>query len=146
MKIIVSNREEIEQGLVVDAAYLLISIRDPDRRSVRFKKPSGLVAALELAFHDAEPAAGFSVPPQIKMMTHDQAHQICEFIKARPDKAEAIVVHCEQGMSRSPAVALAIAEHLALDTDWIWESFQPNQFVYGLVADAFNESDGMLND
>lgn len=149
MEIIVTNREEIEHGLVVRSSYLLISIRDPDKGPVRYKKPCGLVAALEIAFHDAEPTAGFTPPSNIQMMTHANAQQIADFIVQQTGHVDTLVVHCEQGMSRSPAVALAIAEYFELNTSWIEKSYQPNQYVYGLVIDALREvtpAVGTMND
>jgi hypothetical protein len=42
-------------------------------------------------------------------------------------------VHCELGMSRSPAVAAAICLGLGEDSTRFFEEYQPNQFVYRLV-------------
>ena len=41
----------------------------------------------------------------------------------------AIVVHCEQGVSRSPAVAAALCDALGLDGRRFWHGYQPNKHV-----------------
>ena len=47
-----------------------------------------------------------------------------------------IVCHCEQGMSRSPAVAMALAKALGGDADSILAESQPNQHVYRMLRDT----------
>lgn len=140
LKIIVSNREDVEAGLLVRSSYALISIRDPDKRPVRFKKPSALLAAIELTFHDAEPASNLATPSHIALMTTEDGQRIAQFLSRWRSRAGALVVHCEQGMSRSPGVALAIAEYLGQDTKWIRQAYQPNEYVRGLVADALHQT------
>ncbi len=49
------------------------------------------------------------------------------------DPIGAIVVHFEQGMSRNPAVAAALAEALGEDPTTIVAWTQPNQTVYQLL-------------
>jgi len=133
-RIIVTDRESIEQGFVVRAAYLLISIRDPDKRPVRLPRGGACIAVLELAFHDAEPVAGFTPDRPITYMSADDARAIWRFVRRHEGQYGAIVVHCEQGMSRSPAVAAALAEGLGLDASAFWREYQPNEYVYALVS------------
>ena len=67
-----------------------------------------------VAFHDAEPVAGFKTPSKIVFMRPAHARAIWKFVGRHKDAIGSIVCHCEQGMSRSPAVALALAEPSAV--------------------------------
>jgi hypothetical protein len=52
-----TDREDIEEGVLVRSAYVVISIHDPDKPKAKVRKQSGLRDVLYLAFHDAERAA-----------------------------------------------------------------------------------------
>ncbi len=139
MEIIISDRESVERGLRVRAGcYALISISNPGRRRVRIRRQSALRAVLELRFHDAEPTTGFQLPLDIKPMTEDHAKQIAAFVLQHHKHINALVIHCEAGMSRSPAVGAAIAQALNLDTTPYDRDFQPNAYVRELTAKAFD--------
>ena len=137
MKIHVFSREEIETSVRIKSAYVVISIRNPGEPHAKVKKQSGLRDLLFLAFHDAEPAAGFELPPEIQLITPAQADKICAFVHRHKADVGAIVVHCEQGMSRSPAVAAAISDALGLDPKQFWQLHTPNEYVYHVLSDAF---------
>ena len=136
MQFIVHDRQSIEHGIVVRAAYIVISIRDPDKRPVRVPRPAGLRDVLFLTFHDAEPARGLKLPDHVQLMQASDATKIWDFVQQHRDEVGAIVCHCEQGMSRSPAVAAALAEALGEDADAIRAESQPNQYVYELLRDT----------
>jgi predicted protein tyrosine phosphatase len=136
MQFHVYDRRAVERGIVVREAYVLISIRDPDKPRVRYRSPPGLRDVLSLAFHDAEPARGMNLPKGVKLMQAEDAVKIWEFVSQHREHIGAIVCHCEQGMSRSPAVAWALAEALEGDVDAILASSQPNEYVYELLRDT----------
>ena len=73
-------------------------------------------------------------------MTQDQAAAIWEFVKRHQSQVGSIVCHCEQGASRSPAVAIALAEALGSDTAEIEAYSNPNQHVYRLMCRAIKAS------
>jgi predicted protein tyrosine phosphatase len=136
LKLIVTDRESIERGFLVRGAYALISIRDPDRRRVKIPRSPLLKATLELAFHDAEPSAGFLLPENIRLMSEEDAAEIWRFVRELPVEVETLVVHCEQGMSRSPAVAAGLSLGLGTDPDFFRKNYQPNAYVLNLVAQS----------
>lgn len=136
MQFHVYDRRSVERGIVVRDAYVLISIRDPDKPSVCYLRPPGLRDVLSLAFHDAEPSRGLKNPEGIQLMQLEDAFKIWEFVGQYRDSVGAIVCHCEQGMSRSPAVAWALAEEMEGDVDAILASSQPNRYVYELLRNA----------
>ena len=139
LQIRVTDRESIEAGVVMRVPYVLISIRDPDKQPVRIRRSGLCRAVLELAFHDAEPLPGFRPTMQITYMTEADAEAIWRFVREHDGAYRAIVVHCEQGMSRSPAVAAALAEGLGVDSRRFWREYQPNQFVFNRVKNAVAE-------
>lgn len=133
MELIVTDRASIEAGIVVHGRYVVISIHDPDKPRPRISKRAGLVDILYLAFHDAEPTIRFEIPSHIQLMTSDHAREIWSFVQRYQDHVDAIVCHCEQGMSRSPAVAAGLAQMLGENNERFFLEYQPNQFVCRLM-------------
>lgn len=111
----------------------MISISDPGTRRPRIRKTAGLRGVVSLRFHDAEPVPGVNLPDHVVLMTSADAESIWSFVLRWHAEVGTIVVHCEQGMSRSPAVAIGIALTLDLDAANILTDSQPNQFVLELV-------------
>ena len=139
MRIIATDRESVERGLVMREPYILISIRDPDKRPVRIRHCPLRKGVLELAFHDAEPIEGFVPLEPITYVTEADATAIWSLVRKHEGNYETIVVHCEQGMSRSPAVAAALARGLDLDESFLCQENQPNQCVYRTILAAQDE-------
>jgi predicted protein tyrosine phosphatase len=142
MDFIVTDRQTIEDGIVVRTPYIVISISDPGRPPARLRRPPAFVDAFFLAFHDAEPSSGMILPKGIRLMSRRNAEQIWHFVQKHRDRVGTIVCHCEQGMSRSPAVALALAERLDGDTEAILAEGQPNQYVHCLMREAIAYLEG----
>ena len=131
------SRRDVERGISFRGSYALISIRDPGSPAVRIPRQSGLVDALELQFHDAEPTSSMTLPSGIEMITEEQGMAIAEFVRRLHTEVDGFAVHCEQGMSRSPAVAVAIARHLKQSDEAFWQEHQPNRYVLELVEESF---------
>lgn len=137
MELIVTDRASIEAGIVVRGRYVVISIHDPDKPRPKIPNRLGLVDILYLAFHDAEPTDDPSLPANIQLMTADHARQIWDFVQRHIEDIDVVVCHCEQGMSRSPAVAAALAEFLGQSSERFYLEFQPNEYVYQLILRRF---------
>jgi predicted protein tyrosine phosphatase len=132
----VTDRESVERGLRLRSAYALVSIRDPDRPKVKVGKSTMMKAVLALAFHDAEPSPGFLLPGNIRLMSFEDAKAIWTFVLGLPSEVETVVVHCEQGMSRSPAVAAGLCQGMGGDPAKFFQEYQPNAYVLELVTQA----------
>jgi len=139
LNFIVADRETIEAGLVVRSAYAVISIHDPDKPPAKVRKQAGLRDVLHVAFHDSEPSAQMVLPDHIKLLTPEQAGQICQFVDSHRLDVGAVVVHCEQGMARSPAVAAALCKAMGGDDRKFWREYQPNRFVYRMILEAWQK-------
>lgn len=137
MKIIVADRESIERGLVVRSSYVLISITDPHRPDAKVPKTSGCRAVLRLKFDDAEPTPPLIPPTPPRYCNDDDCEKIARFVVEHEEQVGAIVVHCEQGMSRSPVVAAAIVEHRCGNPLPYYVEYAPNKFVFLQVRKAF---------
>ena len=134
MNILVTDRQSIEEGFVVRSSYALISITDPDRPPARVPNTIGCRALLRCAFHDASPIPGMAA--DVEAMRPEHARDIADFVRQHRPDVGAFVVHCEAGMSRSPAVAAAIAEYLGEDPGYFFKHYQPNDWVHGLTREA----------
>jgi len=132
MDFIVTDRQGIESGVLVRSAYVVISISDPGSRRAKVKKQSGLRGVLYLTFNDAEPPTTSSMV----LFSPQQARQIVEFVASHQTGIGAVVVHCHQGMSRSPAVAAALCKAMGGDGGQFWQGYCPNAHVYKLVCGA----------
>ena len=134
MDFVVAGRQEIEAGIPVRTAYVVISITDPGSRPARIQQPAGFRDVLRLQFHDAMPLTVFKMPPNIVVMDEDHARAIWQFVEQWQETVETIVVHCEQGMSRSPAVAAAICKVFDGDNRQFFHEYMPNRYVYDLMT------------
>ena len=64
------------------------------------------------------------------------AQEVLEFVEAMWNRVELFLIHCEVGMSRSPAVAAALSRiHYNDDGRW-FEMYFPNPLVYRLLLDV----------
>jgi predicted protein tyrosine phosphatase len=129
MQFVVVGRDEIERGVFVRKPYAVISISDPGKRRPRIRKPILFRGALFLRFHDAED----QLHPDIVLMKPAHAKRIWRFVREHLDKIEILVFQCEQGASRSPAVAAAICRTLGGDDSRFFDEFVPNPYVYALL-------------
>ncbi len=109
----------------------LISIMDHKRDCVeRYPAPR----VLRLCFDDAE-YEGFWQ----NLMTSEQADSICSFVLEHGRAIDLLLIHCTEGVSRSPAVAAGILGGLRQDEGIIRNNpaYRPNPYVYRMVREAF---------
>jgi predicted protein tyrosine phosphatase len=141
MNFIAVSRQEIETGIVVQGSYIVVSISDPRRRRPRIRKSAGFRDALFLKFHDAVPDNDDLLPsPAIVLMTEKQAKHIWKFVLGHQYEADTVVIQCEQGMSRSPAIAAALCKTLGADTSRFFREYQPNEYIFELMRSCRSDS------
>jgi|SRR5271166_1907199 len=90
------------------------------------------IGVLRLSFLDSDGGAN--------SITNEQADSIRNFIVGLKDRFGRVIVHCDAGWSRSPAVAAALAKHFNNDDAEFFTRYRPNMLVYRKVLDAFNGS------
>lgn len=93
----------------------IISITDPGKRLAAL--PVWFRQVLRMSFYDAVPGDDFIPIPVPGCFDHHMAREIHDFVDSlhRAPETCRIVVHCEEGVSRSAAVALFVAELTGAD-------------------------------
>jgi predicted protein tyrosine phosphatase len=143
IELIVTDRASIEHGVLVRSSFAVISIRDTGAKRARIPKTTALRGVLHLAFDDAEPTDAMPLPALVRAMEPAQAKQIWTFVDQHKADVGAFVVHCHQGMSRSPAVVAALACYLRCDEKRFWREYAPNSYVYRLMRESMPGDDGI---
>lgn len=136
MNFVVVDRWQVQRGVAIDHPYIVISITDPEMPEARIRADGLCRAVFRFRFHDAEPGGRFADPETIVLMMPEDAREIWSAVQQHRDHVETILVHCEAGISRSPAVAAAICRALGQDDSSFFRDYQPNRHVYRLVLQA----------
>ena len=114
-----------------DARWACISIAstEEDFSPIRKRRRKGL---LQLAFADIDkPLPGFI------HFEDDHAHDILDFVTHYWKRVDTLMVHCHAGLSRSPAVAAAIARLKWGDgSEFFEEPYLPNELVYRTILEV----------
>ncbi len=137
MQILVEDRRTVEAGVALGVPYIVISIHDPGERPAEIPPDPNCQATLCLSFHDADLPQREASAACDGCLTAADAERIWRFVQEHLPGIRAIVCHCEQGMSRSPAVAQALAETLGVGQRHIVLGRNPNKRVYRLLKDTF---------
>ena len=92
------------------------------------------VGLLQLAFADITTIDG----DEERAFNEDHAHQILDFVKEVWERINVLMVHCEEGNSRGPAVAAAISRiHLGEDRLYFLpHMYWPNRLVYRILLET----------
>jgi predicted protein tyrosine phosphatase len=110
MKVLVFSERELRDALK-DGAPLpshCISIRNPDEQLPRAIK-DGFVSILELKFYDTDSVDHLGPQQTIKRIPElRDVKGIIEYVNRTKAKATGYAIHCWEGISRSPAVALGV--------------------------------------
>jgi len=77
--------------------------------------------------------------PGLTEMDIEQAKSIWDFVDQIWNEVDLLVIHCNAGMCRSPAVARAIAEKYYPETAELYNQlYHPNKLVYRLMKETIN--------
>jgi predicted protein tyrosine phosphatase len=119
----------IAEQYTPDKKSLRISISDPGFRASLPEAPH-ILETLYLEFHDkTRPKDG------VVLFSEKHAESIYDFIDRHEGYSE-IIIHCAAGMSRSPAIAWALAEFFGSTTAEFFytANYWPNQHIYTLMT------------
>jgi predicted protein tyrosine phosphatase len=122
---------------------IIIRIAGDTRSHIPLRNATQYIAELKLVFGDSTPketwldglAGG-------KLFTRQDAEEIQKFVTHYSKQyVKTIIIHCNAGMSRSPAVALAVAElldlHVTIQSIAFNFNFFPNQHVLAVCREVF---------
>ncbi|MCH7604964.1 hypothetical protein IID24_03180 [Patescibacteria group bacterium] len=138
MKIKVINRGSAETYGVplLSEDYVLISISCPGDKANVFTKPP-CKGVLFLQFDDIDAPAHILKDLKCTLFCEDDAKKILDFYQKYKDLVGHLIVHCDAGISRSPAVAAALDKiETGWDQDW-FKKYLPNRRVYSLILTEY---------
>lgn len=140
MNILVLNRYTAEDICAkAEAKHIVISIYSTDGTPAIIKPNKNRLSLLYTAFDDVEEKEILYGNYVCTPITENQAKKIWEFVKEYKDKVSLIIVHCDGGICRSPAVAQAIGEYLSIEENLLFfnkEIFIPNKKVYQIMKET----------
>ena len=110
----------------------LISITDPSREQARLV--SGWQSVLRVAFDDVDAMTFPGQDAHLQEITVDQVVEIASFVARASLNCKRLVVHCRHGVSRSAAVAKAVAEVAGARFPSEYDEY--NRFVYFALKKA----------
>lgn len=129
----VYSRGAIERITPHEAPHVIISITTTAEETARLPICPFTAGVLRLCFADADRVS--SAVPQAALFSEGHAAQIWSFVTAHAGAIERIIVHCDAGLSRSPAVAAAIAKALGEDDSEFFRRYRPNAHVYRMLLE-----------
>jgi predicted protein tyrosine phosphatase len=119
--------------------WAVISIKNPDMSPLEFPTANCLgVLALDFDDADRQPDQSPMARESTKytLFTAEMAEKVWDFVEGVWDKADVLLIHCNHGMSRSPAVAAAIAKTKHGDDQEWFRRKSPNRLVYRLMLET----------
>ena len=134
MKFFVMNRDEIEEeGIDIGQQYVLISISCPDDKP-KLKKDDLCLEILRLEFDDLDRwIKPFPGHKEYRLFNKEDARKILDFFVKHRISCPNLVVHCDAGISRSPAVAAALTNICGQTDKDYFVRYHPNRLVYSTI-------------
>jgi predicted protein tyrosine phosphatase len=126
MQVLVYSRGAIERVPPQEVPHVVISITSAPGDVARIPASPLTRAILRLSFADADVAHDAS----LVLFDGRRAREVAAFVRAHREHVALIVVHCDAGLSRSPAVAAAITKWLGEDDSPWFARYRPNMLVY----------------
>ncbi len=135
MKIFVYSRSALDAVRPHEVAHVIISITSHPDDVARLRLNEMCRGVLRLSFPDAEVPSDLHV--ETSLFSREQAMEIWTFTEKHLSQIERVIVHCDAGVSRSPAVAAALARVLNDDdTEFFGGRYRPNMRVYRFLLEA----------
>lgn len=144
MKIEVTNRQNVENfgiSMTPGLDFVVVSISCPGDRA-EFTIGKGCLAILRLEFDDIDAPATVLGGHKYKPFGRGHAVQLVEFFRKWFIRAHYLIVHCDAGLSRSPAVAAAFTKMQGHDDLDYFKKYIPNRRVYSMILSEFYTNGG----
>jgi predicted protein tyrosine phosphatase len=137
VEIFIYSRGAVERVPPHDVPHVIVSITSSEADRARIPESPHCRALLRLAFADAD-AKTESIPEE-SLFSRAHARAIWDLVDEHLPHIERLVVHCDAGMCRSPAVAAAIAKVLTGDDAEYFRRYRPNMRVYRTMLEMYYE-------
>jgi len=128
---------------MLNEPHIHIAVYTPGDVEVPLPENPQRLAVLQLCFHDvanvkdrewlAHELKGTGV--EVTPFTDEQAEQIVDFLE-RYKSVKNIVVNCDAGSCRSPAIAAAISKTATGNDELFYKRYAPNHHVYRTLMRA----------
>jgi predicted protein tyrosine phosphatase len=136
MVIFVYSRAGLEAAKPHEVSHAVISITSHPDDVAHLRPNDACRGLLRLSFVDAE--APSDQHAEASLFSSEQANQVWSFVSKHQPDVERVIVHCDAGVSRSPAVAAAISKALTGDdSEFFAGRYRPNMRVYRLMLEAY---------
>ena len=135
MQILVYSRSALDAVRPHEVPHVMISITSHVDDVARLRINEMCRGVLRLSFPDAEFPSDLHT--EDSLFSRQQAEEIWTFTQQHVSEIERIIVHCDAGISRSPAVAAALARVLNDDdAEFFGGQYRPNRRVYRFLLEA----------
>lgn len=135
MDIFVYSRQALDAAAPHEVPHVVISITSSPDDVARLRNNAACLGVLRLAFPDVEAAS--ELHPESTLFSKQHAERLWSFVEEHRAKVSRIIVHCDAGKSRSPAVAAALARLLdGADASYFGGRYTPNMRVYRMLLEA----------
>ncbi|WP_144289831.1 dual specificity protein phosphatase family protein [Ideonella sp. A 288] len=130
-RVIFVSQKQAERMRPPDTA-VLVSITD--HRTPEARMRVGWAAVLRVRFDDVDPVTFPGQNLDLTPMSLGQATEVAQFVSMLGSGCTRVVVHCKHGISRSAAVAKAVAAKMGAAFPKDYREY--NKHVYALVSQA----------
>lgn len=135
MDVYVYSRSAFDAVRPHEVPHVIISITSAHDDLARIRDNPKCLGVLRLSFPDAETAS--EQYPESALFSAEHAEAIWSFVLEHRERIERIIVHCDAGMSRSPAVAAALLRAFDVDDSTLFGGrYRPNMRVYRMLLES----------
>jgi predicted protein tyrosine phosphatase len=135
MRILVFNRADV-QKVRITGRHAYISLADSDQEPAALPHSEECADILRMFFDDVLDHGDQGRP--ITAFGPEHARQILDFWASVRDRIDTLVIHCNGGQCRSPAIAAAIERIETGDDERWFRSKRPNMLVYRTLLKTYD--------
>ncbi len=134
MDVYVYSRSAFEAVRPHEVPHVIVSITSAPDDLARIRHNPRCLGVLRLSFPDAETAS--EQYAESTLFSAADADAIWRFVLEHRERIERIIVHCDAGVSRSPAVAAALLRVLDGDDATLFGGrYRPNMRIYRMLLE-----------
>ena len=135
MEFYVYSRNALDAARPHEVPHVIISITSSPEDVARLRANEMCRGIMRLSFPDADtPSDQYA---EDVLFSREHAMKVWTFVLQHLPEIQRVIVHCDAGVSRSPAVAAAISKVLTGDdAEFFGGRYRPNMRVYRTLLEA----------